>query len=160
MSYLAKSLSRVQRIESQHVIGDFKGTFSEVSRGKQIVTYWWRGQFSFSTQTHGFGQKRHTYSNWGAMCQVWAYSSVISVIIKLNDYYCLKKKVFIWNIFGRNHIPVAKYISVSAGRLFYTEMVLMYPPLCHFKVVQSSLYNKNDLLKYQSSIAVKIKGDH
>lgn len=33
MSYLAKSLSRVQRIESQHVIGDFKGTFSEVSRG-------------------------------------------------------------------------------------------------------------------------------
>lgn len=32
-SYLAESLSRVQRRESQHVIGDFKGTFSEVNRG-------------------------------------------------------------------------------------------------------------------------------
>ncbi len=33
MSYLAKYLSQEQRRQSQHVIGDFKGTFFEVNQG-------------------------------------------------------------------------------------------------------------------------------
>lgn len=44
---------------------------------------------------------------------------MISVIIKLNDYYSLKKKGVYLKRFGRNHIPVDKYINiVSAGHLF------------------------------------------
>lgn len=114
MSYLAKSLSRVQRIESQRVIGDFKGTFSEVNRGC-TDSHLLMKRAVFFLYTNTWFKDTWSWPETACPFKLSAYNSVISLIIKSNDYYCLKK---ILNALAGITFLCLNIASVSAGHLF------------------------------------------